>query len=57
VQDAIARVANLTPGQRLAVRNSVMILTRDIDFIRLIAGQTRGPWSDAAAQPEKGWWE
>jgi hypothetical protein len=57
VNEAIAKVANLSPSQRNAVRNVMMGLTRDISFIRLIHDQTRGPWSDAAAHPEKGWWE
>jgi hypothetical protein len=49
VQDAIAKVPDLSPRQRLALRNTIMAMTRDISFIRLIHEQTRGPWSDQAA--------
>ena len=52
VQDAIARVADLSPKQRLALRNEVMRMTRDISFVRLIARQTHGPYSEAAVQDE-----
>jgi hypothetical protein len=52
VQDAIARVADLSPKQRLALRNELMRTTRDICFVRLIAQQTRGPYSEAAVQDE-----
>jgi hypothetical protein len=52
VQDAIARVAGLSPRQRLALRNELMRMTRDISFVRLIAQQTRGPYSEAAVQDE-----
>jgi len=52
VQDAIARVANLNPRQRLALRNELMRMTRDLGFVRLIAAQTRGPYSEAAVQDE-----
>ena len=49
VQDAIARVANLNPRQRLALRNELMRMTRDIGFIKCIHEQSLGPHSDAAA--------
>ena len=52
VQDAIARVQGLSPRQRLALRNELMRMTRDISFVRLIAEQTRGPYSEAAVQDE-----
>jgi len=52
VQDAIARVADLSPKQRLALRNELMRMTRDISFVRLIAQQTHGPYSEAAVQDE-----
>jgi hypothetical protein len=52
VQDAIARVADLNPKQRLALRNELMRMTRDIGFVRLIAQQTHGPYSEAAVQDE-----
>jgi hypothetical protein len=51
VQDAIARVAGLSPRQRLALRNELMRMTRDISFIRCIHEQAhgQGPHSDQAA--------
>ena len=49
VQDAIARVAGLSPRQRLALRNELMRMTRDIGFIKCIHEQSLGPHSDAAA--------
>ena len=49
VQDAIARVAGLNPRQRLALRNELMRMTRDIGFIKCIHEQSLGPHSDAAA--------
>ena len=52
VQDAIARVAGLSPRQRLALRNELMRMTRDISFVRCIAQQTHGPYSEAALQDE-----
>jgi hypothetical protein len=52
VQDAIARVQGLRPRQRLALRNELMRMTRDISFVRLIAQQTHGPYSEAAVQDE-----
>jgi hypothetical protein len=47
VQDAIARVAGLSPRQRLALRNELMRMTRDIGFLKLIHESARGPWSEA----------
>jgi hypothetical protein len=52
VDDAIKHVAGLTPKQRLAVHNEMVKLCRDISFIRMIAEQTHGPWSEAAVQDE-----
>ena len=49
VQDAIARVQGLSPRQRLALRNELMRMTRDVGFIRCIHEQSRGPHSDQAA--------
>jgi hypothetical protein len=51
VQDAIARVADLSPRQKLALRNTLMTMCRDISFIKLIHEQARhlGPYSDQAA--------
>jgi hypothetical protein len=56
VADAIARVPDLSPRQRLALRNVMMSMTRDIGFIRLIDEQTHGPWSEAAVRGDDGGW-
>jgi hypothetical protein len=47
VQDAIARVAGLSPRQRLALRNELMRMVRDIGFLKLIHESARGPWTAA----------
>jgi len=52
IDDAIKHVAGLTPKQRLAVHNAMVTMCRDISFIKMIAAQTHGPWSDAAVQDE-----
>jgi hypothetical protein len=54
VQDAIAKIPDLSPRQKLALRNTLMALCRDISFIKLIAEQAHhlGPYSEAAAQDE-----
>jgi len=52
IDDALRHVAGLTPRQRLAVHNEMVKLCRDISFIRMIAAQTRGPYSEAAVQDE-----
>jgi hypothetical protein len=52
IDDALKHVAGLTPRQRLAVHNEMVKLCRDISFIRMIAEQTRGPYSEAAVQDE-----
>ena len=52
IDDALKHVAGLTPRQRLAVHNEMTTLCRDISFIRMIAEQTRGPYSEAAVQDE-----
>jgi hypothetical protein len=51
VQDAIAKIPDLSPRQKLALRNTLMMMTRDISFIRLIHEQAShlGPHSDQAA--------
>ena len=49
MQDAIARVQGLSPKQRLALRNELMRMTRDIGFIKCIHEQSLGPHGDAAA--------
>jgi hypothetical protein len=50
IQDAIAKVPDLSPRQKLALRNTFMTLTRDIGFIKLIteSAHAHGPWSEAA---------
>jgi hypothetical protein len=50
IQDAIAKVPDLSPRSRLALRNTFMSLTRDIGFIRLIteSAHAHGPWSAQA---------
>jgi hypothetical protein len=52
INDAIRRVADLTPRQRLAVHNEMGRLCRDISFMKMVADQTRGPYSEAAVQDE-----
>jgi hypothetical protein len=47
ITDAIARVAGLSPRQRLALRNELMRMTRDIGFLKLIHESARGPWTGA----------
>jgi hypothetical protein len=54
VQDAIARVKGLSPKQRLALRNTILAMTRDIGFIKLIHEQTHGPHSAAAVTDSQG---
>jgi hypothetical protein len=54
VQDAIARVPDLSPRQKLALRNVLMAMTRDISFIRMIADSARGPWTEAAVRGDDG---
>jgi hypothetical protein len=49
VDEAIRRVQGLKPGQRLALHNELVKMTRDISFIRMIHEQTHGPYSDQAA--------
>jgi hypothetical protein len=52
IDDALKHVAGLTPKQRLVVHNAMTTLCRDISFIRMIAAQTHGPYSEAAVQDE-----
>jgi hypothetical protein len=54
VQDAIAKIPDLSPRQKLALRNTLMAMCRDISFIKLIAEQAHhlGPYSAAAVQDE-----
>jgi hypothetical protein len=52
VQDAIARIPDLSPKQKLALRNVLMGMTRDVSFARMVLDQAKakGPWSEAAVQ-------
>jgi hypothetical protein len=56
VQDAIARVPDLSPKQRLALRNVLMSMTRDVSFARMVLDQAKakGPWSEAAVRGDDG---
>src|SRR6516165_9594433 len=54
INDAIRRVAGLTPRQRLAVHNEMVRLCRDISFMKMVADQTRGPYSEAAVRSDEG---
>jgi hypothetical protein len=36
----------------LALRNTLMAMTRDLSFIKLIASSIHGPYSEAAVQDE-----
>jgi hypothetical protein len=49
IDDAIARVADLSTKQKNALRNVLAAMCRDISFIRCVHEQTHGPHSDAAA--------
>jgi hypothetical protein len=48
IDDAIKRVAGLTPRQRLALHNELGKMMRDISLIRMVHESARGPWSEAA---------
>src|SRR5215471_12936047 len=54
VQDAIAKIPDLSPRQKLALRNTLMAMCRDISFIHLVSQQAHqlGPYSTAAVQDE-----
>src|SRR5215831_19901309 len=54
VQDAIAKIPDLSPRQKLALRNTLMAMCRDISFIHLVSQQAHqlGPYSAAAVQDE-----
>ena len=52
IDDALKHVAGLTAKQRLAVHNEMTKLCRDISFMKMVADQTRGPYSEAAVQDE-----
>ena len=54
VDDALARVADLSPRQRNAVRAEVLRMMNDITFLRMLTeeARARGPWSEAAVQDE-----
>jgi hypothetical protein len=49
IDDAIARVPDLSGKQKNALRNVLASMCRDISFIRCVHEQTRGPHTDAAA--------
>jgi hypothetical protein len=53
VDDALARVADLTGRQRNAVRAEVLRMLNDITFLRQLTNEARarGPWSAEAVQP------
>jgi hypothetical protein len=51
IDDTLKHVAGLTPKQRLSVHNEMVKLCRDISFIRMIAAQTHGRYSDQAVNP------
>jgi hypothetical protein len=55
IDAALAHVAGLNSRQRLAIRNTMLTMTRDISFIRMIADQTHGPYSEAAVRADDGW--
>jgi len=50
----LARVADLSPRQRNAVRAEVLRMLNDITFLRQLTeeARARGPWSQAAVQDE-----
>jgi hypothetical protein len=52
IDDALKHVAGLTPKQRLGVHNAMVTMCRDISFIKMIAAQAHGPYSEAAVQDE-----
>jgi hypothetical protein len=49
VQDCIAKVPDLSNKQKLALRNTIMAMTRDISFLKMAMEQA-GPWTKAAVQ-------
>ena len=53
VDDALARVADLSPRQRTAVRAEVLRMMNDITFLRQLMeeARARGPWSAEAVHP------
>jgi len=53
VDDALARVADLSPRQRNAVRAEVLRMWNDITFLRMLTeeARARGPWSAEAVHP------
>ena len=53
---ALDRVKGLGPKQRLALRNELLRMLRDIEVIRLVAHSVRGPYSEAAVKCEDGGW-
>ena len=53
VDDALARVADLSPRQRNAVRAEMLRMMNDITFLRQLTDEAkaRGPWSAEAVHP------
>jgi hypothetical protein len=47
IDDALARVADLTGRQRAAVKQVMLTLTRDLSFVKQVHDQL-GPWGQAA---------
>ena len=47
-------MADLSPKQKLALRNVLMSMTRDVSFARMVLDQAKakGPWSEAAVQDD-----
>jgi hypothetical protein len=56
VDQCLDRVKGLGPKQRLALHNELLRLLRDVEVIRLVAGQASqaGPHSQAAVQDSQG---
>jgi hypothetical protein len=55
IDDAIKRVAGLTPRQRLALHNELTKMARDISFIRMVheSREARGPRPPCARMRER----
>jgi hypothetical protein len=56
VADALARVKDLSPKQRLALRNTMMTMFRDVSFLKMALEQAKamGPWSEQAVTDSQG---
>ena len=53
IDDALARVADLSGRQKTALKAELGRMMRDLSFIRQLTGAARasGPWSEAATHP------